>query len=79
VISDDSCPLFVCRGRSSAASGGDGDTDDSDKPVDIDLNLLQNVLKSYSAQNGMAGPVSNMLGSLGLQLPDDTDGSSNPQ
>ena len=31
-------------------------------------------LKSYSAQNGMAGPVSNMLGSLGLQLPDDTDG-----
>lgn len=41
-------------------------------PVDVNFNLLKNVLDSYSAQQGLAGPVSNILGSLGIQLPDDT-------
>ena len=41
--------------------------------VDLDLNLVKNLLDSYSAQNGLAGPVSNLLGSMGLALPDDVD------
>jgi hypothetical protein len=38
-------------------------------PVNVDFNLVKNVLDSYSAQQGMAGPVSNILRSLGIQLP----------
>ena len=43
------------------------------QPVDVDLNLVKNLLASYSSQQGLAGPVSNLLGSLGLSLPDDDD------
>lgn len=39
------------------------------KPVDIDLNLVQNFLESYSLQDGMSGPVSNILNSMGISLP----------
>ena len=39
------------------------------KPVDIDLNLVQNFLESYSSQDGMPGPVSNILNSMGISLP----------
>lgn len=34
----------------------------------------QSLLESYSSQAGLAGPASNMLGMLGLGLPDDADG-----
>lgn len=33
----------------------------------------QSLLESYSSQAGLAGPASNMLGMLGLGLPDDAD------
>ena len=39
-------------------------------PVDVDLNLVQNLLASYEAQEGLAGPVGNLAGMLGLQIPD---------
>ncbi|KAF3827627.1 hypothetical protein GH733_000862 [Mirounga leonina] len=42
-------------------------------PVDIDLNLVSNILESYSSQAGLAGPASNLLQSMGVQLPDNTD------
>lgn len=42
-------------------------------PVDIDLNLVSNILESYSSQAGLAGPASNLLQSMGVQLPDSTD------
>ncbi|XP_046854464.1 protein ecdysoneless homolog [Xenia sp. Carnegie-2017] len=44
--------------------------DNVTKQVDIDLNLVQNFLESYSLQQGLSGPVSNILGSMGLSLPE---------
>ncbi len=35
-------------------------------PVHLNLNLVKNLLDSYAAQHGEAGPVSNLLGSLGI-------------
>ena len=40
-------------------------------PVNIDINLLQNLLQSYSSQHGLPGPASNLLGAMGVELPDD--------
>uniref|UniRef100_A0A8C3YW75 Ecdysoneless cell cycle regulator n=1 Tax=Catagonus wagneri TaxID=51154 RepID=A0A8C3YW75_9CETA len=42
-------------------------------PVDVDLNLVSNILESYSSQAGLAGPASNLLQSMGVQLPDSAD------
>lgn len=42
-------------------------------PVDVDINLVSNILESYSSQAGLAGPASNLLQSMGVQLPDNTD------
>ncbi|XP_069836613.1 protein ecdysoneless homolog isoform X2 [Dendropsophus ebraccatus] len=48
--------------------------DESDlAPVDVDLNLVTNILESFSSQSGLAGPVSNLLQSMGVHLPDNTD------
>ncbi|KAE8590831.1 hypothetical protein XENTR_v10018223 [Xenopus tropicalis] len=41
--------------------------------VDVDLNLVTNLLQSYSSQAGLAGPASNILQSMGIHLPDNTD------
>ncbi|XP_077634684.1 protein ecdysoneless homolog isoform X1 [Crocuta crocuta] len=63
----------------SQTSGHNSDEEDSGAggsvmtPVDIDLNLVSNILESYSSQAGLAGPASNLLQSMGVQLPDDTD------
>ena len=40
-------------------------------PVDVDFNLVKNFLESYSSQEGLSGPASNLLGLMGLRLPDD--------
>ncbi|KAG9485120.1 hypothetical protein GDO78_008295 [Eleutherodactylus coqui] len=42
-------------------------------PVDVDLNLVTNLLESFSSQSGLAGPASNLLQSMGVHLPDNTD------
>ncbi|XP_019601425.2 protein ecdysoneless homolog [Rhinolophus sinicus] len=42
-------------------------------PVDVDLNLVSNILESYSCQAGLAGPASNLLQSMGVWLPDDAE------
>jgi hypothetical protein len=39
--------------------------------VDVEVNLVKNVLASYQAQSGTAGPASNLYGLLGLKLPDE--------
>ncbi|KAI8801641.1 SGT1 protein-domain-containing protein [Cladochytrium replicatum] len=57
-----------------AEEGADGhyrpdSTDESEiKPVDIDLNLVKNLLESFSSQEGLPGPASNLLASLGLKI-----------
>lgn len=37
-------------------------------PLDVDLNLVQSLLASYGAQDGLPGPAGNLAGLLGLQL-----------
>lgn len=52
----------------------DSDAGDADlTPVDVDLNLVTNLLESYSAQAGLAGPASNILQSMGVHLPENSD------
>ncbi|XP_041364243.1 protein ecdysoneless homolog [Gigantopelta aegis] len=45
------------------------DEDDDFKPVNIDLNIVKNTLQSYSAQQGLPGPASNILNSMGIHVP----------
>lgn len=37
------------------------------------MNLVANLLESYSAQSGLAGPTSNILQSMGVHLPENAD------
>lgn len=46
---------------------------DDNEGVDLDLNLVQSLLASYSAQGGLPGPISNLVGMMGLELPDDAE------
>ena len=68
-------PGFV-GGQGTRARAGvveEGEEEEELRPVDIDLNLVQNLLASYSGQQGLPGPASNLVGLLGLHLPDDED------
>ncbi|XP_075492699.1 protein ecdysoneless homolog [Primulina tabacum] len=40
-------------------------------PVDVDFNLVKNLLESVSSQEGLPGPASNLLGLMGVKLPDE--------
>ncbi|KAI3794353.1 hypothetical protein L1987_36983 [Smallanthus sonchifolius] len=52
--------------------GPSGELDDDEfTRVDVDLNLVKNFLGSFSSQEGLPGPASNLLGLMGLQLPQD--------
>ncbi|XP_066180617.1 protein ecdysoneless homolog [Sylvia atricapilla] len=68
------------RGASSVeaatpeSAGPDSGAEDAElAPVDVDLNLVANLLQSYSAQAGLAGPTSTILQSMGVNLPENTD------
>ncbi|KAJ2040211.1 hypothetical protein GGI08_008096 [Coemansia sp. S2] len=37
--------------------------------VDIDLNLVQNIVESFRAQEGLPGPAGTLLGQFGIHLP----------
>ncbi|KAJ7324207.1 hypothetical protein JRQ81_017227 [Phrynocephalus forsythii] len=50
-----------------------GAEDSDTTPVDVDMNLVTNLLESYNAQAGLAGPASNLLQSMGIQLPENAD------
>eukprot|EP00850_Spirogloea_muscicola_P007830 SM000040S14842 [mRNA] locus=s40:719871:721604:+ [translate_table: standard] len=59
---------------------GGRDSDDEDEyaeggmaAVDVDVNLVKSLLQSYSAQQGLPGPASTLLGAMGVDLPDDKD------
>ncbi|KAK6850832.1 hypothetical protein PG990_008260 [Apiospora arundinis] len=53
----------------------DDDTEESgsEEEVDIDYNLAKNLLESFKSQGGAAGPVGNMMGMFGMQLPRDEE------
>ncbi|NXB33479.1 ECD protein, partial [Eulacestoma nigropectus] len=58
----------------SERAGPDSGAEDAElAPVDVDMNLVANLLESYSAQAGLAGPTSNILQSMGVYLPENTD------
>ncbi|XP_061546125.1 protein ecdysoneless homolog isoform X1 [Phycodurus eques] len=45
------------------------------QPLDVDLNLVSNLMESLSCQDGLTGPASNLLQSLGIHLPPNSDRS----
>lgn len=58
----------------SESAGPDSGAEEAElAPVDVDMNLVANLLESYSAQAGLAGPTSNILQSMGVHLPENTD------
>jgi hypothetical protein len=54
------------------ASGSVRDSEDLCE-IDVDLNAAKNILESFKSQSGLAGPSSNLLSSMGLHLPKDSD------
>ncbi|KAK7013624.1 hypothetical protein SK128_026431 [Halocaridina rubra] len=48
---------------------GDDEFDDVEnfEPVKVDMKAVQDLVKTYTAQNGMPGPASSLLGSLGIK------------
>jgi hypothetical protein len=64
-------PSAASSSSASASADQEAAADDGDDlaPINLNLNLVKNLLDSYEAQHGEAGPVSNLLGSLGIRLP----------
>nr|KAG5686167.1 hypothetical protein BaRGS_004506 [Batillaria attramentaria] len=59
--------------KSKMADKDIDDEDDDFRPVNIDLNTVKNTLESFRAQQGLSGPASNILQSMGVGLPQDED------
>ena len=59
----------------AAAGASDGG---AERAVDLDFNLVKQLLDSYDSQKGLPGPASNLLGSMGLALPDAADAKPPP-
>ncbi|KAK8120062.1 hypothetical protein PG999_004182 [Apiospora kogelbergensis] len=60
-------------GDMEESSEENGEESGSEEEVDIDYNLAKNLLESFKSQGGAAGPVGNMMGMFGMQLPRDED------
>lgn len=56
-------------GKSFAVDEEEGSSPGDVLPVDIDFNLVQNLLESYCSQEGRPGPATNILQTLGINLP----------
>ncbi|KAJ4714559.1 putative SGT1 protein [Melia azedarach] len=59
--------------KTEGSSNATEDMDEDFTPVDVDLNLVKNLLDSFSSQQGLPGPTSNLLGLMGVKLPQDDD------
>ncbi|XWS45022.1 hypothetical protein CRYUN_Cryun15aG0100300 [Craigia yunnanensis] len=57
--------------KNEGTSNATEDMDEEFTPVDVDVNLVKNLLDSFSSQQGLPGPTSNLLGLMGVQLPKD--------
>lgn len=68
-------PLYQGSVIGADAAGNSAQTEDDVQPLDVDVNLVANLLESLSSQEGLAGPASNLLHSLGLRLPPNADPS----
>ncbi|KAI6692143.1 hypothetical protein NL676_019853 [Syzygium grande] len=67
--------VFSYQGASSSTQ----DMDEDFTPVDVDVNLVKSLLDSFSTQEGLPGPASNLLGLMGLRLPQDGNKGSSLQ
>ncbi|KAK9400640.1 protein ecdysoneless like [Crotalus adamanteus] len=65
--------VFPYKDPNTDLEGSQSKEDPDTTPVDIDVNLVTNLLESYNAQVGLPGPASNILQSMGIYLPDNTD------
>lgn len=54
-----------------AALQDSSDSEDEDEETPIDYTLMKNFLESFKSQQGLPGPVGNLIGRLGWQLPRD--------
>ncbi|KAL5019026.1 hypothetical protein ScPMuIL_004748 [Solemya velum] len=59
------------KAKKTSANKDIEEEDDEFQPVNIDVNLVKNMLESYGAQQGLPGPASNILNSMGIALPRD--------
>jgi hypothetical protein len=50
--------------------------DEKEGPISINMNLAKNILESFSAQQGLPGPASSIITSLGARLPKRNDDES---
>ncbi|XP_030975296.1 protein ecdysoneless homolog [Quercus lobata] len=57
--------------KDEGTSNATEDMDEDFTPVDVDVNLVKSFLDSFSSQQGLPGPASNLLGLMGVQLPHD--------
>ena len=66
--------------RKPAASGDTNEEEieaEEGGELDIDLNLVSGLMKSYESQLGLTGPAGNILASLGVTLPDNDETANN--
>lgn len=68
-------PHHGTAANSHLTHGGMEEAEEEIQPLDVDLNLVTNLLESLSCQAGLAGPASNLLQSLGIHLPPNSDPS----
>ncbi|KAK7931919.1 s.t1.c1 [Apiospora marii] len=61
------------KGKGVQYDDDEPEESDEEEEVDIDYNLAKNLLESFKSQGGTAGPVGNMLGMFGMQLPRDEE------
>ncbi|XP_068654766.1 protein ecdysoneless homolog [Aristolochia californica] len=59
--------------KEQGTSAASNDIEEDFAPVDVDVNLVKSLLDSFSSQQGLPGPASNLLGLMGLQLPEDSN------
>lgn len=57
--------------QGASTSNVSNDMDMEFTPVDVDVNLVKSLLDSFSSQQGLPGPASNLLGVMGVKLPED--------
>ncbi|WOG92128.1 hypothetical protein DCAR_0311387 [Daucus carota subsp. sativus] len=60
---------MVKTGEGTSKDGGH--VEEEFTPVDVDINLVKSLIDSFSSQEGLPGPATNLLGLMGLQLPQD--------
>ncbi|TQS37390.1 hypothetical protein Golomagni_02138 [Golovinomyces magnicellulatus] len=57
-----------------ASDEEDSDSDnESDGEIDIDFNQAKNLIESFRSQGGLTGPVGNLFGLMGIQMPQAQD------